>query len=170
MKINKGVEWAAHACTLLAVLPKGWTISADALAAYHDVPPAYMAKQMQALSKAGLIISLRGAAGGYRLSKNAGEISLWEIMAAIEGETSAFRCTEIRQNGPCGANPAACKKPCGIAASFVNAEKAFRQSLNDVTVADMVLSAVQQGSIEDANAIGAWIQEYAAQPPDESGE
>ena len=61
MKINSGVEWAAHACALLATLPPGWSLSAQALAAYHEVPPAYMAKQLQALSKAGIVKSNRGA-------------------------------------------------------------------------------------------------------------
>lgn len=165
MKIAKGVEWAAHACTLLAVLPRGWTLSAEALAAYHDVPPAYMAKQMQALSKAGLVLSLRGAAGGYCLAKPADEISLWDITAAISGTAPSFRCTEIRQNGPCKAQKADCKKPCGIAASFYQAEEAFRASLKTVTITDMAASAAAASTPEKVMTIGAWVNDNAAQIP-----
>jgi Rrf2 family protein len=85
MKIASGVEWAAHACALLAMLPKGASLSAEALANYHDVPPAYMAKQMQALRRAGLIVSQRGAVGGYRLAATPNDINLWDITEAIEG-------------------------------------------------------------------------------------
>lgn len=159
MKVNSGVEWAAHACTLLAALPPGWTLSAEALANYHDVPAAYMAKQMQALSKAGLIQSQRGASGGYSLARAPTTISLWDVMSAIEGTRPAFRCSEIRQNGPCGASPKECKVPCGIAASFFAAEEAYRGSLRAVTIADMLQESVVQGSPDKTSKIKKWVQQ-----------
>lgn len=159
MKVNSGVEWAAHACTLLAALPPDWTLSAEALANYHDVPAAYMAKQMQALSKAGLIKSQRGASGGYSLARAPTAISLWDVMSAIEGTRPAFRCSEIRQNGPCGASPKECKVPCSIAASFFAAEEAYRGSLRAVTIADMLQEAAAQGSRDKASKITKWVQQ-----------
>ena len=92
MQISKGVEWAAHAASLMCGLPPDKGLRAEALARYHDVPGAYMAKQMQALSKAGIVQSARGKHGGYRLAKPADEITLWDIFAAIEGRTPAFTC------------------------------------------------------------------------------
>ncbi len=163
MKISKGVEWAAHACTLLAILPEGWSLSAEALAEYHDVPPAYMAKQMQALSRAEIIISQRGAVGGYRLAKSPGEVSLWDIMEAIEGRGSAFRCTEIRQNGPCGAKASDCKNLCGIASAFLTAEKAFRRVLSKITLIDSINDAAQQSNPEKAAKIVDWLNANATQ-------
>jgi len=162
MKITKGVEWAAHACTLLAVLPDGWALSAEALAEYHDVPPAYMAKQMQALSKLGIVMSQRGAVGGYRLAKPAAQITLWDITAAIEGSAASFRCTEIRQNGPCGTAVKDCKTPCGIAASFYRAEQAFRAELGKVTLVDLMSLAGEDSTAEKAGAIAVWVQDNAA--------
>ncbi|KJS37212.1 MAG: Rrf2 family transcriptional regulator [Hyphomonas sp. BRH_c22] len=162
MKINRGVEWAAHACTLLAALPQDWTLSAEALADYHNVPPAYMAKQMQALSQAGIVVSRRGAVGGYSLAKSPKEISLWNIMAAVEGSGPAFRCTEIRQNGPCGAKAKDCKKPCGIAASFFKAEQAFKDVLSQVTLLDMIHDAAASSTPEKAVKIADWIKENSA--------
>lgn len=55
MRINKGVEWAAHACAVLVPLWPDRGLSLAALAEFHDVPEPYMAKQMQALSRAGLV-------------------------------------------------------------------------------------------------------------------
>ena len=169
MKVNAGVEWAAHACALLGALPPDWTLSAEDLAAYHDVPPAYMAKQMQALSKAGLVRSTRGAAGGYRLARATTDISLWDVTAAVDGPAPAFRCTEIRQNGPCGTAAKDCLKPCGIAASFLAAEQAYREHLRGVSIADIMAgiaaaAAARTGAPDKLAKVGQWIEAHAARP------
>lgn len=164
MKISKGVEWAVHACALLGTLPDGWTLSADDLATYFETPAAYMAKHMQRLSKAGLIVSMRGAAGGYRLSRPPADISLWDVTAAIDGVKPSFVCTEIRQNGPCGSSQGRCKNPCAIAASFYQAEAAFRKVLAGISIADMMAAAAQEGDMHQAAKIGSWITEYSSKP------
>ena len=128
VQISKGVEWAAHATAMMAGLPEDRGLKAEALARYHEVPAAYMAKQLQALSKAGIVRSARGAHGGYRLAKPADQISLWDITAAVDGAKPAFRCTEIRQNGPCGLKSKDCKGPCHIAAAFALGGQVVRDS------------------------------------------
>ena len=70
MRMSEGVEWTAHACVLLAALPPGIGLPANALAEFHELAPAYMAKHMQALARAGIVQSIRGAGGGYRLRAN----------------------------------------------------------------------------------------------------
>lgn len=157
MKIGAGVEWCAHACALLAVLPEDWALPADALARYFDVPPAYLAKQLQALSKAGLVVSQRGATGGYRLARPAAEISLWDITEAVEGTAPSFRCQEIRQGGPCGTPARECKRPCGIAASFYAAETAFRDHLRTVSLSDILVDVAKEASSVRNKDIFEWI-------------
>ena len=49
MQLSRGVEWAVHSCTMMAVLPEGRGLSADDLAGFFEVPSAYLAKQLQAL-------------------------------------------------------------------------------------------------------------------------
>ena len=51
-----------------------------------------------------------------------------EVSARNPGRP-AFRCTEIRRNGPCGLKPADCRRPCEIAAAFAGAEAAYREAL-----------------------------------------
>ena len=164
MKINRGVEWAAHACTLLAALPQGWSLNAEALADFHEVPAAYMAKQMQALARAGLVTSTRGGGGGYRLAKAAADISLLDIYLAIEGSQSAFRCMEIRQNGPCRARAANCKAPCGIASRFYAAELAFRESLSSIALTEIATEAAIGKTGEDMQALMKWLETNAFHP------
>ena len=71
MRLNEGVEWAAHCLALLAALPEEMALSATRLAEYHAVPAPYLAKSLQALAGAGLISSRVGRHGGYRLTRPA---------------------------------------------------------------------------------------------------
>ena len=157
MQISKGVEWAVHATSLMSALPEGRGLKAEALARYHGVPGPYMAKQLQALSNAGLVKSSRGAHGGYRLAKPPAEISLWDITIAIEGRKPAFRCTEIRQNGPCALRPKDCKKPCQIAAAFLAAENAFRDSLAAVSLAGLGAQFVADTTPDHLLHVAEWL-------------
>ncbi|MEL6979047.1 MAG: Rrf2 family transcriptional regulator [Pseudomonadota bacterium] len=161
MKIGKGVEWAAHACVLLAALPEGRALPGEALAAFLGVPQPYMAKQLQALSRAGVVIAQRGAAGGYRLARPAAEISLWDVTAAVEGEAPSFRCAEVRRNGPCGAAPAECARPCAIAAAFHEAESGYRRALAAAPLTELVANITREASAARKQRIAAWIEQHA---------
>jgi len=161
VQISKGVEWAAHAAALMIGLPEGRGLKAEALARYHEVPTAYMAKQLQALSKAGIVQTSRGKHGGYRLAKLATEITLWDITVAIEGCKPAFRCTEIRQNGPCGLKRKDCKSPCQIATAFAAAEQAFRDSLKAVTLAELGMQVMEESTPAHMLEIMGWMKEEA---------
>ena len=162
MKLAKGVEWAAHACLILALLPAGAALSRDALAKFLGVPPPYLAKQLQALSRAGLVITQRGAAGGYQLARDSQDISLWEITAAIEGSAPSFRCTEIRRNGPCGATGDECARPCDIAAAFHDAEMVYRQALEATSLSQLVSGASVVATAERKQQITDWLRQNAA--------
>src|SRR3954452_19316705 len=100
MRMSDGVEWGVHVCTLLAALPSDGALPAARLAEFHGVPPAYLAKHLQALARAGIITSTHGPKGGYRLAKPARQITLLEVVDAIEGAEPSFRCSEIRRPGP----------------------------------------------------------------------
>lgn len=137
MKLGDGVEWALHCCTVLAALPPQQAVPAGVLAEFHGVPAAYLAKQMQALSRADIVQSVPGRSGGYRLAAPAADITVLDVVLAIEGPEPAFRCTEVRQQGPSAIAPANYVKPCGIAATMWRAEDAFRQELKATTLADL---------------------------------
>jgi Rrf2 family protein len=144
MRIAEGVEWAVHLCGVLGVVPEGFGLPAGRLAEFHELPPAYLAKHLQALSQAGIVTANRGASGGYRLAKAASKIKLLDITLAIEGSEPAFRCSEIRQRGPCAAAPAACRQHCPIAAAFLDAETAWRKALASISVADIIRTAASE--------------------------
>lgn len=165
MRMNQGVEWAVHACTLLAPLWPGGGLSLAALAEYHGIPAPYMAKQMQALSKAGIVRTSRGKSGGYALARAPAEISLWQVARAIDGPEPAFRCTEIRQRGPCAAKPADCRTPCHIARAFAAAEAASRAVLQGVSIAQVLAEVGRDSTPRHLQAAMAWIAVQATRLP-----
>ena len=136
MKIVEGVEWAAHACAVLAGLGRGARLTATALAGFHELPAPYMAKHLQALVRAGVLTASRGSGGGYRLARAPREISLWDIQAAVEGPEPSFRCQDIRRQGPCARFTSA-EVPCDIACAFLAADAAYRAQLKTVSLADI---------------------------------
>lgn len=136
MKLGDGVEQAIHSVAMLAALQPGGVLSASALASFHGVSPSYLLKHLQALSVAGVLVSVPGPTGGYRLAHAPERISLLDIVQAVEGSGPAFRCSEIRQRGP---NPLPTKptKPCEINAAMLKAERAWKQELDKVSIADL---------------------------------
>lgn len=157
MQLSKGVEWATHCCTVLALVPPGRGLNAEALAEYFEVPGPYLAKQLQALSRTGIVQSLRGKHGGYLLARSPDDISLLDIVLAIEGPMPAFRCTEIRQNGPCAVPRSQCRKPCEVASAFAEAEVAWRTALDARSLASIMQEAAANASQAHLTRMVKWV-------------
>ncbi len=158
--MSDGVEWVVHCCTLLAALPPGEALPAARLAEYHEVPPAYLAKHLQATTAAGITASVSGPKGGFRLARPADEITLLDIVLAVDGDEAAFRCSEIRQRGPAASEePATYRRACHIAAAMWRAEDAWRASLRETTVADLFAGVVSTVPSEVLVAGADWINE-----------
>ena len=165
MKLGDGVEWALHCCGVLGALPQPYTLPAAHLAEYHGVPAAYLAKHLQALSRAGIVESVKGPSGGYRMARPPDEVTVLDVVLAVEGTEPAFTCTEIRQQGPCAVDdPKAYPTPCGIKVAMLQAEKAWRDALAQHTVADLVRHAVQEAPAQQIAESMVWIQQVARGP------
>jgi len=159
MQLGQGVEWSLHCCTLLAVIPPDRTLPAARLAEFHGVPPAYLAKHLQAMAQAGIVESTAGRKGGYRLAKAATEITVLDVVEAVDGDEPTFRCTEIRRRGPARVAAAEYRHPCGIADVMDRAEAAYRAELESVTVADLVHHAAETVSPVAIRKSASWFQE-----------
>lgn len=79
------------ATRLAAVAPE--QENAAHLAADTRLPPATVAKVLKLLARAGLVTAVRGAGGGYRLARPASEISIADLVAAIDGAFALTQCT-----------------------------------------------------------------------------
>jgi Rrf2 family protein len=162
MRLGEGVEWAVHCATLLAALPDRVCLPARRLAEFHGVPGPYLAKSLQALTAAGLLESRGGRHGGYRLSRPAGRITLLEVVLAVEGNETFFRCTEIRRRGPSAVAGRAYSPRCGVAGAMWRAEQAWRDELSRVTLAELAgIAGRDTPPAAQAKAI-AWYTEVLA--------
>jgi Rrf2 family protein len=159
MQLGEGVEWALHCCTVLALVPEGQTLPAARLAEYHGVPPAYLAKHLQSLAQAGLVESTAGRKGGYRLARPAAQVTLLDIVLAVEGGARAFKCSEIRKRGPARAPAAHYRAPCAIARIMHEAEDAWRRELAAVTVGDLLSELAVTASPVAIRKTSNWFQE-----------
>ncbi|MEJ2855660.1 MULTISPECIES: RrF2 family transcriptional regulator [unclassified Saccharothrix] len=138
MKLPVSTEWLLHCATTLAQLEPGATASAAQLAEYYDLPAPYLAKQLQALVKAGVLTATTGPRGGFRLGRPASEITLLDIVTAVDGAASPYECQEIRQRGK-GALPAEdCRDMCILARKMADAHQAWKRSLAEVSLADIL--------------------------------
>lgn len=138
MKLPASTEWLLHCATSLAQLEPGATASAAQLADYFDVPAAYLAKQLQTLVKAGVLVGTTGPRGGFRLARPASEVTLLHIVEAVDGVSSPYECREIRRQGR-GALPAdECRGPCILAEKMAEAYESWRKTLAGTSLADIM--------------------------------
>jgi Rrf2 family protein len=159
MKLSEGVEWGVHCASLLAMLPPGTALPAGRLAEFHGVPTAYLAKHLQAMSRAGILESVAGPRGGYRLARPAAEISILDVVEAIDGVEPAFRCTEIRRRGPAARPAREYRLPCSIHAAMNRADDAWRNELRTTSLADIVSAIAHDASPKGIEQGINWMAE-----------
>lgn len=151
MKLSDGVEQAIHSVAMLAALSENEVLSAAALAEFHGVSNSYLLKHLQALSRARILGTISGPKGGYYLATPPEQVTLLDVILAVEGPEPAFRCKEIRRNGPNPLPAGSFKAPCQINAAMLRAEQSYRSELRKITIADLI----KQVSEDDDGRIAA---------------
>ena len=91
MRISTRSEYGLRALMELGTEP-GRAMSLRDIAQRQHISLEYLEQLMPALKKAGLIQARRGAQGGYQLTKDAGEITVYDIMTALEGAFDPMQC------------------------------------------------------------------------------
>ena len=89
------VEYGLHCLLYLVDLPQEVVPSSRDLAEFQGVSPSYAAKLFTQLEKAGLVASSEGTAGGYRLARPVDEITVLDVVDALEGGKPLFQCRKI---------------------------------------------------------------------------
>ncbi|MFI6731321.1 RrF2 family transcriptional regulator [Nonomuraea sp. NPDC050451] len=135
--MSEGVEWALHSCLNLTWVEQDEAMTAARLAAFYELPAAYLNKQLQALARAGIVTSTPGPRGGFRLARPPERITLLDVVTAIEGPGEAFRCEEVLRKGPTGRADVDYRKACVVSQAMRQAELAWRKELAGQTLADI---------------------------------
>jgi Rrf2 family transcriptional regulator, iron-sulfur cluster assembly transcription factor len=92
VRLTKGADYGARGMVYLAKLPPSAIALISDIASEEGLPTSYLAKIFQDLAKEGIVRSFRGAKGGFALARPAHEISLREVIEAIEGPIALCRC------------------------------------------------------------------------------
>jgi len=99
LRLSKKADYALIAMKHLALLIDRGSSSAREIAGLYDVPIELMAKVLQRLVQKGLLESHQGTRGGYKLARMPSQISVADVIQAIEGPVTVTACTT--EEGQC---------------------------------------------------------------------
>lgn len=92
MRLSPAAEYAVRGAVVLAQNYGQGPTSLDAICATRELPKQYLTKIFASLTKAGLITPIRGKHGGYELAREPGQISILDVMEAVEGPLAVNFC------------------------------------------------------------------------------
>ena len=99
MKISTKGKYGLRAMIDLAQYSEQEAVSISSIAQRQKISESYLEQRVAKLTKAGLVVSIRGAAGGYRLARPASGISVGDVLRALEGDVRAVICTAQTEEG-----------------------------------------------------------------------
>ncbi len=126
--ISRETDYAARVLLHLSLEPAGSRVTAHAIAADRLVPAALLRRIVTRLAVAGLIRTARGSSGGISLARSAGDITLLQLVEAMEGPVALNACT---------VDPAACPLiiSCSVHEAWMNAHNLLVEHLKQTTFA-----------------------------------
>ena len=131
LELTKKGDYAVRAMLALARDPGDRPVSARRIADAMDIPVRFLPQVLGDLSRAGLIVAAPGRAVGYRLTRPAAEVSLLDVIEAVEGDSRRRTC--VLRGGPCGLDG-----HCDVHAVFFAGQEAMLTELRNATLADLV--------------------------------
>jgi Rrf2 family protein len=160
---SAGVEYGIH-CLLFLTDEKGdgREASVRTLAELQGVPPELLAKVFTRLAKANLVVATEGVRGGFRLARPADEITVLDIVRAIDGDKEIFECRNVRQR--CAVFQTGCPEPdwesagpCSIHAVMLQAQQRMEEALAQQTILDIVRRVARKKPPEYGEQVLKWM-------------
>ncbi len=98
--IGRHTDYAARIVLHLSCLPEGTQVTADEISRKRLLPPSFIRRIVGRLATAGILRTTRGAGGGVALARKPGEISLLDVVAAMEGGVTLNACVDTPRSCP----------------------------------------------------------------------
>jgi Rrf2 family protein len=145
MEISRRTDYGVRVILDLASLPQNGRVSTQEIANRQNIPSPFLAKIVSQLSLSGLVTTYRGAGGGVSLARPPAEISLLQVIEALEGPVRLNRCA---------IQPSLCPRDgfCPIHSTWAQAQ-AELTSLLEATTFDCLVSPVEEKSPEVRDTI-----------------
>jgi Rrf2 family protein len=131
MRLTRGSDYGMRGMLYMARQPFGQICLVSQVAVAEDLPESYLAKIFQDLARSRLLISHRGAKGGFSLINDPQEINLRQIIEAVEGPIAIAPCLDVREG--CDRADA-----CEIYDTLDLAQTQMISVLEDTTLADLL--------------------------------
>jgi Rrf2 family transcriptional regulator, iron-sulfur cluster assembly transcription factor len=138
MQITRSGEYGLRGLVFLATKPPEKVTLVSEVSREQNIPETFLAKIFQRLSKAGLLRSVRGAKGGFTLRKPAYEITMREIIEALEGPIALNRC--LLRKGECEE-----EKICPLHTVWEEVQQRFLEILDNTTMEDLANRMTRDG-------------------------
>ena len=129
-KVNKLTDYAM--VVLIDIACADGRRSAHQVSDHTGIPLPTVAKLMKSLNKAGLVASQRGATGGYALGRQPREISVADVIEAVEGPIALTACADTSDE------TCSMQSSCLVQGKWNRVNRAVRAALTDVTLAEMI--------------------------------
>jgi Rrf2 family protein len=130
MRISTRGRYSLEALLFLALQPADALHNTRVIAGQTGISEGYLEQLFISLRQKGLIVAIRGAQGGYRLGKNAAEISIGDILRVSEGSLEPVGCLA---NEPCGR-----EGECASRLTWARLYTAITECADSITLADLV--------------------------------
>ena len=153
-------EYALH--SLLIMLARKEPVSVRDLARFQILPQRFLAKVFTRLKRAGLVNGIEGISGGFALARSPEQISVMEVLEAVDPNRSFFECAEIRRNCELfGSTPPiwSVAGPCRIHLVMQEAELAARSVLTSKSLAGLGREFEHKAPDEFMRAAESWFHQ-----------
>jgi Rrf2 family protein len=150
VRITAKVDYAVRAMAEMAASPDG-PVKGEALAARQSIPPKFLENILADLRRAGLVRSQRGSDGGYWLARPADEVTMADVIRAVEGplaDVHGMPPESVAYSGAAG----------HLRDVWIATRAALRTVLEEVTVADVVSGSLPDDTRRLLDEPGAWAR------------
>lgn len=132
MKFSTKTTYGLRAMILLAQ-EKDKSVPLSMVAEREDISLKYLERIFAQLKKAGLITSEMGSMGGYCLAREAGQITVYDIVQTLEGEIAPFYCVDKSEKVFCGH-----KCNCGVTGVLRKVQDSLVETLRGIKLSDLI--------------------------------
>jgi Rrf2 family transcriptional regulator, iron-sulfur cluster assembly transcription factor len=139
LQLTRGGEYGIRAMSYLAAQPDGQVCALREVSAAQDVPESFLAKIFQNLVHAGLVVSHRGARGGFALARPASQITLADVIEAVDGPVALNAC--LGEPGGCDR-----AEECSVHEIWVKAQTAMMGVLGEATLKQVAPAQAHSGN------------------------
>jgi Rrf2 family cysteine metabolism transcriptional repressor len=148
MMFSTKAEYGVRVMVELARRAGGDPIPLAEIAAHDGLPLAYLEHLVARLRKAGLVDSRRGSRGGYMLSRPAGEISMADVVQALEGSIAPIECISEASDGSIVCSRESSREHvCPTKLLWTRVRLSIVSTLRETTLADLLQPSMPMGAI-----------------------